>query len=106
MRPRRFLPGAPLRGTIRVPGDKSISHRSIMLGARAVGETRVTGLLEGEDVLRGLLEGVATTPGDYFFAPDGEDLAAIYRLVAGRLQECPKALAGLTTGTVTGRVGR
>ncbi len=51
MRPRRFLPGAPLKGTIRVPGDKSISHRSIMLGALAVGETRVTGLLEGEDVL-------------------------------------------------------
>jgi 3-phosphoshikimate 1-carboxyvinyltransferase len=41
----------PLRGTIRVPGDKSISHRSIMLGALAVGESRVTGLLEGEDVL-------------------------------------------------------
>ena len=50
-RPRRFLPGGPLKGTIRVPGDKSISHRSIMLGALAVGETRVTGLLEGEDVL-------------------------------------------------------
>ena len=50
-RPRRFLPAGPLRGTIRVPGDKSISHRSIMLGALAVGETRVSGLLEGEDVL-------------------------------------------------------
>lgn len=49
--PRRFLPTGPLRGTIRVPGDKSISHRSIMLGALAVGETRVSGLLEGEDVL-------------------------------------------------------
>jgi 3-phosphoshikimate 1-carboxyvinyltransferase len=49
--PRRFLPAGPLRGRIRVPGDKSISHRSIMLGALAVGETRVTGLLEGEDVL-------------------------------------------------------
>lgn len=36
---------------MRVPGDKSISHRSIMLGALAVGETRVSGLLEGEDVL-------------------------------------------------------
>jgi 3-phosphoshikimate 1-carboxyvinyltransferase len=36
---------------VRVPGDKSISHRAIMLGALAVGETRVTGLLEGEDVL-------------------------------------------------------
>jgi 3-phosphoshikimate 1-carboxyvinyltransferase len=50
-RPRRFLPAGPLRGTIRVPGDKSISHRAIMLGALAVGETRVSGLLEGEDVL-------------------------------------------------------
>jgi len=50
-RPRRFLSAAPLCGRIRVPGDKSISHRAIMLGALAVGETRVTGLLEGEDVL-------------------------------------------------------
>ena len=49
--PRRFSAAAPLRGRIRVPGDKSISHRSIMLGALAVGETRVTGLLEGEDVM-------------------------------------------------------
>ena len=49
--PRRFMPEGALKGTIRVPGDKSISHRSIMLGALAVGETRVTGLLEGEDVL-------------------------------------------------------
>ena len=51
MRPRRFSATGPLKGRIRVPGDKSISHRSIMLGALAVGETRVTGLLEGEDVL-------------------------------------------------------
>jgi 3-phosphoshikimate 1-carboxyvinyltransferase len=36
---------------LRVPGDKSISHRSIMFGALAVGETRVSGLLEGEDVM-------------------------------------------------------
>jgi 3-phosphoshikimate 1-carboxyvinyltransferase len=50
-RPRRFLPAGPLKGRIRVPGDKSISHRSIMLGALAVGETRISGLLEGEDVL-------------------------------------------------------
>lgn len=41
----------PLTGDVTVPGDKSISHRSLMLGALAVGETRVTGLLEGEDVL-------------------------------------------------------
>src|SRR5689334_10767975 len=41
----------PLTGTIRVPGDKSISHRALMLGALAVGRTEITGLLEGEDVL-------------------------------------------------------
>jgi len=40
-----------LRGVANVPGDKSISHRSLILGAMAVGETRITGLLEGEDVL-------------------------------------------------------
>jgi 3-phosphoshikimate 1-carboxyvinyltransferase len=40
-----------LKGTANVPGDKSISHRSLILGAMAVGETRITGLLEGEDVL-------------------------------------------------------
>ncbi|WP_271438550.1 3-phosphoshikimate 1-carboxyvinyltransferase [Pontixanthobacter luteolus] len=40
-----------LTGTIRVPGDKSISHRALMFGALAVGETRVSGLLEGHDVL-------------------------------------------------------
>jgi 3-phosphoshikimate 1-carboxyvinyltransferase len=40
-----------LRGDARVPGDKSISHRALILGALAVGETRITGLLEGEDVL-------------------------------------------------------
>ncbi len=46
-----FEPGAPLRGTVTIPGDKSISHRSLMLSALAVGESRVSGLLEGEDVL-------------------------------------------------------
>ncbi|MFK7941351.1 MAG: 3-phosphoshikimate 1-carboxyvinyltransferase [Paracoccaceae bacterium] len=43
--------GAALKGTAHVPGDKSVSHRSLIFGALAVGETRVTGLLEGEDVL-------------------------------------------------------
>ncbi len=42
----------PLGGRLAVPGDKSISHRALMFGALAVGETRITGLLEGEDVLR------------------------------------------------------
>jgi 3-phosphoshikimate 1-carboxyvinyltransferase len=43
---------APLSGRIAVPGDKSISHRALMFGALAIGETRITGLLTGEDVLR------------------------------------------------------
>ncbi len=41
----------PLSGTIRVPGDKSISHRALMLGALAIGRTEISGLLEGEDIL-------------------------------------------------------
>jgi len=40
-----------LQGRVRVPGDKSISHRALILGALSVGETSITGLLEGEDVL-------------------------------------------------------
>ncbi|MEM6490356.1 MAG: 3-phosphoshikimate 1-carboxyvinyltransferase [Pseudomonadota bacterium] len=44
-------PAAPPRGEIRPPGDKSISHRAHMLGAIAEGETRVDGLLDGEDVM-------------------------------------------------------
>ncbi|WGM37339.1 3-phosphoshikimate 1-carboxyvinyltransferase [Caulobacter sp. NIBR1757] len=47
----RARPGAALRGTIRVPGDKSISHRALILGALASGTTTITGLLEGDDVL-------------------------------------------------------
>ena len=47
----KLLPGGTIRGEVRVPGDKSISHRSIMLGALAEGVTRVSGFLEGEDAL-------------------------------------------------------
>lgn len=42
---------APLRGKATVPGDKSISHRALIFGALSVGETRISGLLEGEDVI-------------------------------------------------------
>jgi len=44
-------PSRALNGTVTVPGDKSISHRALIFGALCVGETRITGLLEGEDVL-------------------------------------------------------
>jgi 3-phosphoshikimate 1-carboxyvinyltransferase len=47
----KLEPGGALTGCIRVPGDKSISHRSIMLGSIAEGITRVSGFLEGEDAL-------------------------------------------------------
>jgi 3-phosphoshikimate 1-carboxyvinyltransferase len=49
---REARASGPLAGTAEVPGDKSVSHRALILGALAVGETRITGLLEGEDVLR------------------------------------------------------
>ena len=45
------MPGGSITGDARVPGDKSISHRAIMLGALAQGTTRITGFLEGEDAL-------------------------------------------------------
>jgi 3-phosphoshikimate 1-carboxyvinyltransferase len=44
-------PGSALRGRVRAPGDKSISHRALILGSMAAGETRIEGLLEGEDVM-------------------------------------------------------
>ena len=45
----RAMPGGPLRGEVRVPGDKSVSHRAVMLGALAEGTTHIHGFLEGED---------------------------------------------------------
>jgi 3-phosphoshikimate 1-carboxyvinyltransferase len=49
--PLQSCASGPLTGKVRVPGDKSISHRALILGALSVGETRISGLLEGEDVL-------------------------------------------------------
>src|ERR687898_1767126 len=51
-RPVTARAGSPLKGRVRVPGDKSISHRSLIFGLLAIGETRIEGLLEGDDVLR------------------------------------------------------
>ena len=50
-RPMTSRRSGPLNGVAQVPGDKSISHRALILGALSVGETRITGLLEGQDVL-------------------------------------------------------
>ena len=51
MTPMSSGPSGPLSGTTSVPGDKSISHRALMLGLAAVGETRIEGLLEAADVM-------------------------------------------------------
>jgi 3-phosphoshikimate 1-carboxyvinyltransferase len=48
----KATPGSPLRGHVRAPGDKSISHRALILGAMAIGRSEIKGLLEGDDVLR------------------------------------------------------
>ncbi|HXN67756.1 MAG TPA: 3-phosphoshikimate 1-carboxyvinyltransferase, partial [Bradyrhizobium sp.] len=99
----------PLTGKVRVPGDKSISHRALILGALAVGETRISGLLEGEDVLntaksmRALGAAVART-GDFTWTVRGVGVAGFAepqapldfgnsgtgcRLVMGAVAGCP-----------------
>src|SRR5439155_863593 len=95
-----------LTGRVRVPGDKSISHRALMLGALATGRTRIAGLLEGEDVLntakalqamgcpiakqgavwevlgRGV-GGLAQPAGDLDFGNSGTGLRLMMGLIAG-----------------------
>jgi len=99
----------PLTGKVRVPGDKSISHRALILGALAVGETRISGLLEGEDVLntanamRALGASVERT-GDFAWVVHGVGVAGFAepqapldfgnsgtgcRLVMGAVAGCP-----------------
>src|SRR5438270_3272914 len=99
----------PLTGKVRVPGDKSISHRALILGALAVGRTRISGLLEGEDVLntaksmRSLGAKVERT-GDFAWAVKGVGVAGFAqplhpldfgnsgtgcRLVMGAVAGCP-----------------
>ena len=73
---------APFTGKIRVPGDKSISHRALMLGAVAVGRTEISGLLEGEDVLAtasaiNALGAHAVRAGDGRWTVDGVGIAGL-----------------------------
>jgi 3-phosphoshikimate 1-carboxyvinyltransferase len=103
----------PLTGKVRVPGDKSISHRALILGALSVGETRISGLLEGEDVLntakamRALGASVERT-GDFTWRVRGVGVAGFAepqvpldfgnsgtgcRLVMGAVAGCPIAAA-------------
>ena len=96
--PRRFMPTGPLRGTVRVPGDKSISHRALMLGALAVGETRVRGLLEGEDVLA-TAAAMRAMGADIERRPDGE--WRIHGVGVGGLMQPRQALEMGNSGTST-----
>ncbi|MDG1211522.1 MAG: 3-phosphoshikimate 1-carboxyvinyltransferase, partial [Paracoccaceae bacterium] len=50
-KPMTSRKGGALKGVANVPGDKSVSHRSLIFGAMTVGETKIEGLLEGQDVL-------------------------------------------------------
>ncbi len=101
-------PGGKLSGCLRVPGDKSISHRSIMLGSLAEGETRISGFLEGEDSLATLaafrqmgvgidgpnagrvriqgvgLRGLQAPPGPLYLGNSGTSMRLMSGLLAGQ----------------------
>ena len=97
---------APLHGVIRVPGDKSISHRSLMLGALTIGETMVSGLLEGEDVLC-TAEAMRQMGADIERSDDG--LWRIYGTGIGGLRQPSQPLdmgnSGTSTRLLIGLVG-
>jgi 3-phosphoshikimate 1-carboxyvinyltransferase len=85
-----------LRGTARVPGDKSISHRALILGAMAVGETRITGLLEAEDVLN-TAKAMSALGADLLC--DGEGLWRVWGRGVGGFSEPDEALDFGNSGT-------
>ncbi len=95
--PRKFGFSGPLTGTIAVPGDKSISHRALIFGSLAVGETRVSGLLEGEDVLA---TAAALRAMGVAIARDGDDWV-INGLGVGGLLQPDNALDMGNSGTST-----
>ncbi len=96
--PLRLSATGPLAGDVTVPGDKSISHRSLMLGALAVGETRVSGLLEGEDVLA-TAAAMRAMGADIDRRPDGE--WRIHGVGVGGLLQPQTALDMGNSGTST-----
>ncbi len=86
------IPSKGLSGTVKVPGDKSISHRSLIFGALADGVTRVSGLLEGEDVL---YTGAQLRALGASIERDGED----YVIVGGPWQAPTRTLYAGNAGT-------
>ena len=96
--PQRFTAAPPLAGSVAVPGDKSISHRSLMLSALAVGESRVEGLLEGEDVLA---TAAAMRAMGAQIERDGEGVWHIHGVGVGGLLQPQTALDMGNSGTST-----
>jgi 3-phosphoshikimate 1-carboxyvinyltransferase len=86
----------PLQGTALVPGDKSISHRALILGAMTVGETRISGLLEAEDVLN-TARAMRALGGDLL--RDGDGLWRVWGRGVGGLGEPDEALDFGNSGT-------
>lgn len=100
-------PGQPLRGSLRVPGDKSISHRALMLGAIAEGDTHISGFLAGEDTHSTL--GALAQMGVHVDRPEATELtvkgAGLYGLRApavplylGNSGTSARLFAGLLSG--------
>lgn len=85
-----------LKGLITVPGDKSISHRSLIMGTLAIGESIINGLLEGEDVL-GTANALKELGADIYKAPDGQ--WHVHGVGIGGLQQPKKHLDMGNSGT-------
>ena len=101
MTSHRFSPAGPLKGTIRVPGDKSISHRSLMFAGLAVGRSTITGLLEGEDVLA---TAAAMRAFGAHITRDGSGAWVVDGVGVGSLLEPKQALDMGNSGTSTRRL--
>jgi len=93
-----FSASGPLTGQLRVPGDKSISHRALMLSALAVGESRISGLLEGEDVLS-TAEAMRSMGADIARGEDG--VWTVHGVGVGGLMQPDNALDMGNSGTST-----
>lgn len=94
----RIEGGSPLRGSVRPPGDKSISHRALILSALAEGESQIFGLSDGEDVAR--TAGALSAMGAEINLPDDLGSAeAEVRVIGGKLNEPAEPLYLGNSGT-------
>ena len=93
-----FQPSGPLRGTLKVLGDKSISHRALMLSALAVGTSNISGLLEGEDVLA---TAAAMRAMGAHIERNGEGIWTVHGVGVGGLMQPSGALDMGNSGTST-----